>query len=113
MTPSRSSQQIYDQLLDINKDAFEQGLYEVAYHTLAAALHCATQIRGQAPLIALEQRARQQKDWIDASAPEHPVSSQSASLHGHRSIYTSLLMQIQTKERVQRHPPPHQSFPET
>ena len=111
MTPLRSSKEMYNQLMDINKEAFEQEHYEVAYHALAAALHCALLLEKQAVLIALEQRAREQRDWIDASASQHPLSSQSASLHGHMSVYTSLLKQIQTRELMQRHPP-HQSFPE-
>jgi hypothetical protein len=46
-----SSQELYDQLMD--KDAFEQGHYEVAYHVLAAALHCALLLKGQGLLTAL------------------------------------------------------------
>ncbi len=104
MIPSRNSQQMYDQLMDINKQAFEQGHYEVAYHILAAALHCALLLNEQAVLIALEQRAREQRDWIDSSVSQHPLSTQSASLHGHASVYTSLLKQIKVRELMQRHP---------
>lgn len=107
VTPSRSSQDIYDQLMDINKEAFGQGHYEVAYHALAAALHCTVQLEGQEVLTALEQRAREQRDWIDTSASGHPLSSQSASLHGHASVYSSLVKQIRTKQLMQRHNPPY------
>jgi hypothetical protein len=47
MTPSRSRQGMYDQLRGINKEAFGQGLYEVAYHALAAALHCAPYLKSK------------------------------------------------------------------
>jgi hypothetical protein len=111
MTPSRSSREIYDQLMDINKQAFGQGYYEVSYHVLAAALHCALLLEEQALLTALEQRASEQRDWIDSSASRHPLSSQSASLHGLPSVYTNLLRQIQTRELMQRHTPPHLETP--
>jgi hypothetical protein len=107
VTSSRSIQEMYDQLMDINKEAFAQGRYEVAYHALAAALHCAILLEEQTLLTALEHRAREQSDWIDASASDHPLSSQSASLHGNRSVYTSLIRQIQTRQLMQKHLPPH------
>jgi hypothetical protein len=111
MTPSRSSREMYDKLMDINKEAFGQGYYEVSYHVLAAALHCALLLEEQALLTALEQRASEQRDWIDSSASGHPLSSQSASLHGHQSVYTSLVKQIQIQELIQRHHPPHLEAP--
>ena len=73
MTASLSNQEIYDQLMDINKEAFGQGHYEVAYHALAAALHCALLLQGQAVLTTLEQRACEQRDWIDTSASAHEI----------------------------------------
>lgn len=78
-----------------------------ALHPLAAALHCALLLKEQALLTALEQRAREQRDWIDSSAPEHRLSSESALLHGHASVCANLVRQIQTNELMQRHPPPH------
>jgi hypothetical protein len=102
MTAPGSNQEIYDQLMRINEQAFGQGYYEVAYHALAAALHCALLMKGQALLTALEQRAREQRDWIDTAASGHALSSQSAALHGHVSIYTSLLKQIQARQLMLR-----------
>ncbi len=99
---------MFDQLMDINKEAFEQEHYEVAYHALAAALHCAILLEEkQAALTILEQRACEQRDWIDAAASHHPLSSQSAVLHGHRSVYATLVRQIQTRELMERYRPPH------
>ena len=107
MRASLSNQEMYDQLMEINKEALGQGHYEVAYHALAAALHCALLLQGQAVLTTLEQRASEQRDWIDTAASGHPLSSQSAALHGHVSVYTSLVKHIQTRQLMQRHTPPH------
>ncbi len=98
MIPSRSSQEMYDQLMDINAEAFEQGHYEIAYHILAAALHCGLLLEDKGVLEELEQRALKQRNWINRYTPEHPLSSQSASAKGHVDVYTSLLRQIQTRK---------------
>ena len=111
MTGSRSSHTMYDQLMQINQDAFEQGHYEVAYHTLAAALHCGLLLEEQGVLEALEQRALQQRDWIDTYASAHHLSSQSASAQGHSGVYTSLLRQIQARKLMRQTIPPHPDTP--
>ncbi len=98
MTSFRDIQEMYSQLMDINKEAFEQGHYEVAYHALAAALHASLLLQRQEVLDELEERALQQRDWIDTHASEHRLSSQSASAQGHVGVYTSLLRQIQTRK---------------
>ncbi len=102
MTPPSNHQEMYAQLMNINEQAFGQGHYEVAYHALAAAFHCALLLKGQALLIALEQRAREQRDGIDTAAADHALSSQSAALHGHVGVYTSLLKQIQARQLMLR-----------
>lgn len=111
MTPSRSNQEIYDLLMDINKEEFEQGHYEVAYHVLAAALHSALLLKELALLTALEQRAREQRDWLDTFASDHRLSSHSAALYGHESAYTSLVRQIRSSELMLLHPPHHRQAP--
>lgn len=105
MPLSHSSQETFDQLMDINLEMFEQGHYEVAYHVLAAAVHYATLVKKPELLTVLEQKALEQRDWIDSSASCHPLSSQLASLRGNRSVYTNLIRQIQTQKLMQRHPP--------
>ncbi len=106
MTSAGSNQAMYDQLMGINEQAFREGNFEAAYHTLAAALHCAIPLQEEALLTTLEQRAPEQQEWIDMHAAIHPLSSQSAALHGPRSIYASLVKQIQTRQLIQRRHPP-------
>jgi hypothetical protein len=107
MTPAKSNQELYDQLMQINEQAFEEGNYEAAYHALAAALHCAIPLREAALLKELEARAGEQRDWIDTQAADHALSAQSAAVHGHRSIYASLVMQIESQQLIQRPRYPH------
>jgi hypothetical protein len=107
MTPAKSNQELYDQLLQINDKAFEEGNYEAAYHALAAALHCAIPLQEGALLRELEARAREQRDWIDTQAADHALSAQSAAVHGHRSSYASLVMQIETQQLIQRQRRPY------
>ncbi len=102
MASPRINHKMFNQLMDINQEAFGQGLYEVAYHALAAALHCAYPLEEQVLLDVLERRAREQRDWIDSSASEHVLSSQSASLRGHESVYNTLIRQIQTRKLMQQ-----------
>ncbi len=110
MAPARSSSELYDQLMDSNTEAFEQGHFEVAYHALAAAFHCGLLLQEQEVLAALEQKALEQRNWIDTHASTHPLSSQSASAKGHADVYTSLLRQIQTRRLMQQTPHPDIPF---
>ena len=60
---------MYTQLMAINALAFAEGQYEVAYHTLAAALHCAHDLRDSDRVTAVLQRADAQRQAIDQRAP--------------------------------------------
>jgi hypothetical protein len=107
MTSASSNQAMYDQLMQINDKAFDEGNYEAAYHALVAALHCAIPLREGALLRELEARAREQRDWIDTQAADHALSAQSAAVHGHRSSYASLVMQIESQQLIQRQRRPY------
>ena len=55
---------MYTQLMAINALAFAEGQYEVAYHALAAALHCAHDLRDSDRVVAVQQRT----DSVEAIA---------------------------------------------
>ncbi|HUS13919.1 MAG TPA: hypothetical protein VM536_02775 [Chloroflexia bacterium] len=86
---------LYRRLLVDNHDAFAAGLYEVAYHALAAALHWADTARDANRLHEIQNQAHAQRAWIVANAPTHRISPQAAALRGNRSVYDSLDLQIQ------------------
>jgi hypothetical protein len=84
---------VEDQLLRIGQQAFEAGHYEVAYHSLMAALHCASDDADEARVRRVELAANEQQAWIDRYVPSHRLSSYSAKSRGHLGPYSNLKRQ--------------------
>ena|SRR5437764_1447707 len=80
----------YPRLLVINREAFAEAHYEVAYHALAAALHSACDAADQERLRNVQTLATVQREWIDAHRPEHRMSSTSARTRGQNSQFWML-----------------------
>jgi len=80
----------YARLLVINRQAFSEAHYEVAYHALAAALHAAGDAADATRVRQIQNLAIQQRDWIDEHRPEHRLSSTSARGRGQQSIFFML-----------------------
>ncbi len=85
---------LYTQFMDHNIRASAGRHFEVAYHALAAAMHCAEDIRDAGLLAEVQRRAEEQRQWIDTKAPAHKLSSPSAKTRGNESVFTSLVKQI-------------------
>ncbi len=79
----------YDRLLSLNGEAFAAAQFEVAYHILEAALHCAEGLGDEKRLSAVQRLAEEQGAWIDAHAPQHRLSSRSAQARGNPSVFHS------------------------
>jgi hypothetical protein len=79
--------------LEINREAFAGGLYSVAYHALAAALHCARAAQDAGRLAVVAQRARDQVAWINQQAPAYEHSTPSAAVRGFPGIFALLARQ--------------------
>jgi hypothetical protein len=77
----------YVQALEWNRAAFSAGHFEVAYHFLMAALHCAEDARDTAGLVEVGRLCGEQLRLIDANAPGQRFSSQSAQSRGHPSVF--------------------------
>ena len=90
-------ERLYEQLMEINRQAFEKGLYEVAYHSLVSAMYAAKELGSDKHLSMITQRANEQKWWFDNYAPENPLSSASAALQGEESMYTQLAEKAETE----------------
>src|SRR5262249_53533866 len=80
----------FERLVALNRDAFAAGEYPVAYHVLEAALECASGLRDDWRLTDIQKLAEEQGAWIDAHAPGHRLSSQSAAQRGTQAVYLSL-----------------------
>lgn len=98
----------YSRLLVINRQAFSDAHYEVAYHALAAALHAASDDADQTRVHQVQEIAVQQRDWIDENDPEHRLSSTSARKRGQHDVFWMLERQAaalgQLTLRKVRHP---------
>ncbi len=98
------AQDLYEQLMAVNQAAFAARLFNVAYHALAAALHCARQLPDDQSLHAVERVAREQLAWIDQNAPEYEHSSASAAERNHDSFFLVLARQaVATMQIPHRH----------
>jgi hypothetical protein len=82
-----------DSLLRIGQEAFAAGHFEVAYHALMAALHCATDEGDATRVRRVGALAEEQRDWIDLHASGHRMSTSSARLRGHSGAYANLVRQ--------------------
>ncbi|HEU4955013.1 MAG TPA: hypothetical protein VFT28_10585 [Gemmatimonadales bacterium] len=79
-----------DQLLRINGTSYAEGHFEVAYHVLSAALHCAEDLVDPEMAASVQQRAEQQQAKLDQTEPPHPLSTAGASRRGTHPLFTSL-----------------------
>jgi hypothetical protein len=99
-----------DQLLDRLRDdslslfrtAREAEQYEVAYHALAAALHAAEAQDHPATCDVVERLANECREVVDANSTRHKLSSESAALRGHESIFKQLaVMAVSARLRME------------
>jgi len=81
---------VYARLIQINQEMFADAEYDIAYHVLAGALHCAATLREINYLAQLEHLADDQLAWIDAHDPDYEHSTQSSARRGLTSIYKNL-----------------------
>jgi len=81
---------LLEQLLRINAAAYEAGRYGVAYHVLAAALHCAEELGDLELATAVQHRAEHQQAELDRTEPAHQLSTVAAMSRGTNALFTSL-----------------------
>ena len=101
---------VYTQLLAVSDTAAAAGEYEVSYHALMAALHCAESGDDAGRLADIARIARERLRSVDAGAPDHRLSSRTAAAHGHRSVYEmgaataeSAVKRVQSRVRLAEH----------
>ncbi|MUL36972.1 hypothetical protein [Gloeocapsopsis dulcis] len=93
MTPDNVLADSYEQLIAVSQKMLQTRHYEVAFHALQAALHCAEELKDEQRLVTVEQEAKRQRDLIDATAPEHRMSTQAAVDRGGKNLYDTLIRQ--------------------
>ena len=98
-----TAEELYRRALAMNKEAFQAGLLDGAYHALMAALHFAEFIGEDQPLLDISRLAKEQLAWIDKNRPEYEHSTQSAEKrHIGVSIYSHLASQADTMVKMRR-----------
>lgn len=90
MPAAQPPDKLYQALMQLHQDSFEEGRFEVAYHTLAAALHAAEEINNAELLTTIQSLATKRQAEIDRIWPEHKVSSASARRRGNHPLFTAL-----------------------
>lgn len=90
----------YQSLMRINKETFAGQEFDIAFHALMTALHCAQTLRDIQYLVKVERVANEQLAWIDSHHPEYEHSTQSASVRNHVSIYQSLAHQARARVTI-------------
>lgn len=84
----------YEQLMAMSRKMLQSGHYEVAFHALQAAFHCAEDLKDEQYLADVQQEAIRQRDFINTTTPEHRLSTQTAVQRGGQNLYDLLLRQI-------------------
>jgi hypothetical protein len=77
-------------LLTAASQASDAGLYEVAYHALAGAMHSAEEAGDRDRLATVREEALRQQSVVDAGAPEHRLSSRGGQQQGHQGWFDTL-----------------------
>jgi hypothetical protein len=85
MTATTDLDLAYTQLLDLSGRMADAGEYEVAYHALMAALHCAESAGNAGRLAEVARVCRGYKLTVDALVPPHRLATRQSS-HG-RSVF--------------------------
>jgi hypothetical protein len=94
---------LYTQLMSMNEAAFQKGHYETAYHLLVAAMHYAKDRRNLEGLKAIQQRAHEQRNWINTHAPENMLSTESVEKRHGIDLFHSLIRQLEGDILIVRH----------
>ena len=95
----------YRDLMRMNRECFEGGEFDIAYHTLMSALHCAQQLKDIPYLREIEQLANEQLKYIDAHHPEYEHSTVSASNRNHVSVFQTLARQAGARVMIIQNAP--------
>ena len=97
----------YRDLIRLNRQCFEAGEFDVAYHCLMAALHCAQELKDIPYLREVEKTANEQLKYIDAHHPEYDHSSVGAANRNHVSIFQTLARHANARIVIIQNTPRH------
>jgi hypothetical protein len=94
---TKQIEDLYNRLVAINQEAFDGELYNIAYHALRAAFHCAEEIEPDTLVIEVGRLAEEQNRLIDSNHPEYEPSTKRAQALGQQvSIFTTTSMEAKS-----------------
>lgn len=83
-------QGIYRALLQMNRDAFADGEYDIAVHLLLIALRCSQRLENVQYLLEVEQLAKKESRHIDDHHPESEYSNKVAGERGSVGVFQAV-----------------------
>ena len=87
---------IYERSVESGREAIDAGLFEVAFHCLSAALHCADYLDDLARAKKIEDSADETQQRIDREHPDHRIGSKAAADRGHAPLFKTLGLHAQS-----------------
>jgi hypothetical protein len=90
VAPARAPAELFDVLWRLHFELMRAGSVDAAYHTLAAALHCAEAIGSLGLIGGVENITTLHQEEVDALDPPHPRSTREAAARGTFALFTSL-----------------------
>jgi hypothetical protein len=103
----QSLRDVYRELMHLNRQCFEAREFDIAYHCLMAALHCAQELKDIPYLRDVEKTAGEQLRYIDAHHPQYEHSTFTAANRNHASIYQTLARQANARIVIIQNTPRH------
>jgi hypothetical protein len=83
----RRVEEIYGTSLELNRGAFADGEYEIAYNLLQVALRCGQRLRNVEHLREVERVAENESRYLDDHHPECEYSNKVANARGNVGVF--------------------------
>lgn len=88
--------ELYDSLIQAAETSRQAGVFEVTFHALAAALHCAEALGDPDRLGSVERFGAEMHNQLARHDPDHRISSESAKRRGQTDVFTTLVVHAQS-----------------
>ncbi len=90
-------EELYQELISANNEAFEASLFDVAFYALASAVHCAKELENDNALIQIRETIHWQHKLLKNN--NTPIALSNHYRSGHKinvNLYASLSVQVET-----------------
>ena len=88
--------EVYRQSLDVNRSAFADGEYGIAYQMLLVALQCGQRLRDLSFFSEVERLAEKESRYLDDHFPECEYSNKAAHSRGNLGLFQTAAHQART-----------------